>query len=47
MVGTAEEEQKKKEERDKKAAEETEETQTIAKRRGVRLYIHGSGFIKN
>jgi hypothetical protein len=46
-VGTPEEEQKKKEEREKKAVEETEETQTVAKRRGVRVYLHGSGFIKN
>lgn len=46
-MGTPEEEQKKKEEREKKALEETEETQTVAKRRGVRVYLHGSGFIKN
>lgn len=46
--GTPEEEIKKKEEEAaKKANEETEETQTVAKRRGTRLLIHGSGFMKN
>lgn len=31
----------------KKAGEETEESQTVAKRRGVRIYIYGTGFLKN
>ena len=46
--GLTEEEVKKREdEAIKKASEETEETQTLAKRRGVRIYIHGTGFLKN
>lgn len=45
--GTPEEEIKKKEdELAKKAAEETEETNTLAKRRGTKLIIHGTGFMK-
>lgn len=30
----------------KRANEETEETQLMAKRRGAKMYIHGSGFTK-
>lgn len=46
--GTTEEEIKKKEdEAQKKANEETEEANTVAKRRGTRLHIHGNGFMKN
>lgn len=46
--GTTEEEIKKKEdEAQKKANEETEEVNTVAKRRGTRVTIHGSGFMKN
>jgi hypothetical protein len=44
---TEEEINKRKEEGLKKANEETEETQTVAKRRGARMYIYGTGFIKN
>lgn len=44
---TEEEINKRKDEGLKKANEETEETQTVAKRRGARLYIYGTGFIKN
>jgi hypothetical protein len=46
--GLTEEELKKKEDEAlKKANEETEETQTMAKRRGAKLCIYGTGFIKN
>lgn len=46
--GTTEEEIKKKEDEvSKKANEETEEVNTVAKRRGTRVTIHGSGFMKN
>lgn len=45
--GTPEEEIKKKDdEAAKKATEETEEANTVAKRRGTRLLIHGTGFMK-
>lgn len=47
VEGISEEERKKREdEQQKKASEEHEETQTVAKRRGTRLLIHGTGFIK-
>lgn len=47
VEGISEEEKKKREdEASKKANEEHEETQTVAKRRGTRLIIHGTGFIK-
>ena len=46
--GISEDEIKKKEdEAAKKANEETEESSTVAKRRGARMYIYGTGFIKN
>lgn len=46
--GTPEEEIKKKDDEiAKKANEETEEANTVAKRRGTRLLIHGNGFMKN
>ena len=38
---------KKEDEAQKKANEETEESTTVAKRRGTRMYIYGNGFIKN
>lgn len=47
LEGISDEERKKREEEaNKKANEEHEETQTVAKRRGTRLLIYGSGFIK-
>jgi len=43
----SEEEKKKKEdEKQKKADEETQETQTLAKRKGYRLAIYGNNFLK-
>lgn len=46
--GTTEEEIKKKDDEAlKKANEETEEVNTVAKRRGTRVTIHGNGFMRN
>lgn len=46
--GASEEELKKYDEETlKKATEETEETQTVAKRRGMKIVMHGSGFVNN
>ena len=43
-----EEERKKREdEKAKKVAEENEEINTVAKRKGHKIYIHGANFIKN
>jgi hypothetical protein len=41
-----EERKKKDEEKAKKATEEHEESQAVAKRKGVKLLIHGQGFLK-
>ena len=41
-----EEIKKREDEAAKKAAEETEETQTIAKRKGMKMYLHGENLIK-
>merc|ERR1712100_708034 len=46
--GATEEEIQKKEEEDKKIAEvETEESSTVAKRKGFRLFLHGKGLLKS
>lgn len=42
---TEEEKAKKEEEKAKKADEETLETQNIAKRKGVKMMLHGSKFL--
>ena len=43
-----EEERKKREdEKAKKVAEENEEINTVAKRKGNKIYIHGTNFIKS
>jgi hypothetical protein len=45
--GASEEEiQKRKEERKKKEDEETEEAKTVSKRKGYKILLYGSGFIK-
>jgi hypothetical protein len=41
-----EEKKKKEEERIKKVTEEHEESQTVAKRKGVKMLIHGLNFLK-
>jgi hypothetical protein len=46
--GASEEDLKKFEEENlKKATEETEETNTVAKRRGTKMFIYGSGFVNS
>lgn len=42
-----EEKKKREEEKAKKILEENEEVNTVAKRKGNRIYIHGSNFIKS
>lgn len=43
----SEEEKKKKEdEKQKKAEEEFQESQTTAKRKGVKIFVHGQNFLK-
>jgi hypothetical protein len=45
--GVSEEEiQKRKEERKKKEDEESEEAKTVSKRKGYKILIYGTGFIK-
>ena len=43
---TEEEVKKREDEAAKKAAEETEETQTVAKRKGTKMYLYGENLIK-
>lgn len=43
----AEEIKKREDERIKKATEETEEANTQAKRKGVKMFIYGLNFVKN
>lgn len=42
-----EEVKKKEDEKAKKAQEEFEESQNIAKRKGVKIFIHGQNFLKS
>ena len=42
-----EEKKKKDDEKAKKTQEEFEESQNIAKRKGVKIFIHGNNFLKN
>lgn len=44
---TEEEIKKRDEEKKKKATEETEEVQTMAKRKGAKMYLYGDNFIKS
>lgn len=41
-----EEKRKKDEEKHKKAEEESTESQTVAKRKGIKILIHGQNFIR-
>ena len=41
-----EEIKKKEDEKNKKAIEETEESNTVPKRKGIKIYIYGQNFVK-
>ncbi len=43
----AEEVKKREDEKQKKALEESEESNTVAKRKGVKMFIYGHNFIKS